>query len=273
MNNFLTSSEITLALIDTGIKKASRPLGKMLVLSVLAGAYIGLAAHFATVAGWGEVPWIGARKLLMGAAFSLGLMLVMIPGAELFTGNTLMVVALMDRRISAAGMMKNWLVVYLGNFVGGLAVAAWIIYGTGLVSGSLAEWAVSIAAGKTALSGAEVFFRGIGANWLVCLAVMMGMASRDLAGRILGIFFPIMAFVAMGFEHSIANMYFLPAGLMLLTQPENAVLAELLGQGLTVGSSLLNLFWATLGNIVGGGLFVGMAYWYLEAPGRDKGRG
>ena len=269
MNNFLSSSEITSALRETGIKKASRPLGRMVVLAILAGAYIGLAAHFATVAGWGEVPWTGARKLLMGAAFSLGLMLVMIPGAELFTGNTLMVVSLMDRRISLSGMLKNWLVVYLGNLLGGLAVAAWMIFGTGLVSGSLAEWAVSIAAGKTALSGAEVFFRGIGANWLVCLAVMMGMASRDLAGRILGIFFPIMAFVAMGFEHSVANMYFLPAGLMLLTQPENAVLAELFGQGLTVGASLLNLFWATLGYIVGGGLFVGMAYWYLEASGGD----
>lgn len=272
MKGFFSPAEIAAALVETGKKKVVRPLSKMVLLAVLAGVFIGFAAHFATVVAVGDVAWYGIKKLFMGVAFSLGLMLVMIPGAELFTGNCLIVIPLLEKKVSLGGMLKNWAVVYVGNFIGSILLAAMMVYGTGLLTGSVGETAVRIAAGKAGLSAGAVFFRGIGANWLVCLAVMMGMASKDLTGRILGIFFPIMAFVAMGFEHSIANMYFLPAGIMAMGQPENGALWESFGSVLTWAASAKNILWATLGNIVGGGLFVGAVYWFTELrkPLKDR---
>jgi len=257
MSEHRSSEEIAQDLVSLGIKKAGRPLGSMILLALLAGAYIGFAAHLATLAVTGDVAWYGAKKLLMGLVFSLGLMLVLIPGAELFTGNCLMSVALLEKKIGWGSMFRNWVVVWLGNLVGGLLLALWMVWGTGLLHGPVAVTAVEIAASKCALTPAEVFFRGIGANWLVCLGVLMAMATRNPAGKILGVIFPVTAFVAMGFEHSVANMYFLPAGLMLSAQ--GAV--EGIFPSLTAGKAVMNIFMATLGNIAGGAFLTGGMYW------------
>jgi formate/nitrite transporter len=207
---------------------------------------------------------IGLSKILSGATFSVGLMLVVIAGAELFTGNNLMVSSVMTREITFGAMLKRWGVVYLANFVGSIFLALLFFY-SGLWKtgdGALGATAVKIAFNKVALSFGEALWRGIGCNWLVCLAVWMALAARQVIGKIFAIFFPIMAFVAIGFEHSVANMYFIPTGILLMN-----------GAGLTsvpgVDPNLLgwiNFLWrnllpVTIGNIIGGVVFVGMSYW------------
>ncbi len=278
-SGFLAPQEVSRACIQVGEGKATLPLGKMFLLGILAGVYIGFGAHLATTVGSGDWDNIGVRQLLMGAAFTVGLMLVVIPGAELFTGNNLMTVALCSGRIGLGGLLRNWVVVYLGNLVGSLVLALIIASGSGLLAGPVGGAAIKIAAAKTGLvipglsHNWAFFFRAIGCNWLVCLAIMMAMAARDIGGKVLGIFFPIMAFVASGFEHCVANMYFIPAGI-LAKGFEAARAASGLAPGqlaaLNWGTMWTgNLIAATLGNIVGGAIFVGMAYFYAHVKGTE----
>jgi formate/nitrite transporter len=278
-SGFLAPQEVSRACIQVGEGKATLPLGKMFLLGILAGVYIGFGAHLATTVGSGDWDNIGVRQLLMGAAFTVGLMLVVIPGAELFTGNNLMTVALCSGRIGLGGLLRNWVVVYLGNLVGSLVLALIIASGSGLLAGPVGGTAIKIAATKTGLvipglsHNWAFFFRAIGCNWLVCLAIMMAMAARDIGGKVLGIFFPIMAFVASGFEHCVANMYFIPAGI-LAKGFEAARAASGLAPGqlaaLNWGTMWTgNLIAATLGNIVGGAIFVGMAYFYAHVKGTE----
>ena len=203
-----------------GVAKATSPWLTVFVLGILAGAYIGFGGLLSTTvtfdaaAKWG----IGFSKILGGAAFSVGLMLVVIAGAELFTGNNLMVSSVMMREITLGTMIKRWGVVYLANFIGSIFLAI-LFYYSGLWKtgdGALGAAAVKIAYNKTALSFGEALWRGIGCNWLVCLAVWMALAAHQIIGKIFAIFFPIMAFVAIGFEHSVANMYFIPTGILLM---------------------------------------------------------
>jgi len=249
-----------------GVAKATSPWLTVFVLGILAGAYIGFGGLLSTTvtfdvaSRWG----IGISKILSGATFSVGLMLVVIAGAELFTGNNLMVSSVMTREITFAAMLKRWGVVYLANFVGSVFLAL-LFYYSGLWKtgdGALGAAAVKIAYNKVALGFGEALWRGIGCNWLVCLAVWMALAARQVIGKIFAIFFPILAFVAIGFEHSVANMYFIPTGILLMN-----------GAGLTnvpgVDPNLLgwvNFLWrnllpVTIGNIIGGVVFVGMSYW------------
>jgi formate/nitrite transporter len=249
-----------------GVAKATSPWFTVFVLGILAGAYIGFGGLLSTTvtfdaaSKWG----IGFSKILSGATFSVGLMLVVIAGAELFTGNNLMVSSVMTREITFGAMLKRWGVVYLANFVGSIFLAI-LFYFSGLWKtgdGALGAAAVKIAYNKVALGFGEALWRGIGCNWLVCLAVWMALAARQVIGKIFAIFFPIMAFVAIGFEHSVANMYFIPTGILLMN-----------GAGFTnvpgVDPSLLcwvNFLWrnllpVTIGNIIGGVVFVGMSYW------------
>ncbi|MDR1894943.1 MAG: formate/nitrite transporter family protein [Spirochaetales bacterium] len=260
---FSDSSQIAFNMVEMGIKKAARPAGREFLLAILAGVYIGLAAHFSTLAAAGEVPWLGLKKIIQGLVFSLGLILVVIPGAELFTGNCLLSAAVLEKKVRPAAMVKNWLLVWTGNFAGALFMAVFIVLGTGLVRGIFAEAALEIAAAKCALPGWTIFIRGIGANWLVCLGVLMAMASGDAAGKILGMIFPVTAFVAMGFEHGIANMYFIPAALLLNPQGYPA---------LNWINGIKNIIIATGGNIVGGAFFVGALYWfiYVRPPKASK---
>ncbi|HMK74985.1 MAG TPA: formate/nitrite family transporter [Thermodesulfobacteriota bacterium] len=249
-----------------GVAKATSPWLTVFVLGILAGAYIGFGGLLSTTvtfdmaARWG----VGFTKILGGAAFSVGLMLVVIAGAELFTGNNLMVSSVMMKEITFSTMLKRWGVVFLANFIGGIIIAL-VFYFSGLWKtgdGALGVAAVKTAYNKVALSFGEALWRGIGCNWLVCLAVWMALAARQIIGKIFAIFFPIMAFVAIGFEHSVANMYFIPTGILLMN-----------GAGITnvpgIDPNILtwtNFLWrnllpVTIGNIIGGAVFVGMSYW------------
>ncbi len=249
-----------------GVAKATSPWFTVFVLGILAGAYIGFGGllsttvTFDTAAKWG----IGITKILAGAAFSVGLMLVVIAGAELFTGNNLMISSVLSREITFNTMLKRWAIVFVANFVGSIVVAL-LFYFSGLWKtgdGALGAAAVKIAYNKISLSFGEALWRGVGCNWLVCLAVWMALAARQIIGKIFAIFFPIMAFVAIGFEHSVANMYFIPTGIFLING------ASLPGLGGLDPNFLgwFNFLWrnllpVTLGNIIGGGVFVGMSYW------------
>ncbi len=251
---------------SVGVAKATSPWFTVFILGILAGAYIGFGGllsttvTFDTAAKWG----LGVSKMLAGAAFSVGLMLVVIAGAELFTGNNLMVSSVMSREITLSTMGKRWAVVFVANFIGSILVTL-VFYYSGLWKtgdGALGAAAVKAAYNKVSLSFTEALWRGIGCNWLVCLAVWMALASRQIIGKIFAIFFPIMAFVAIGFEHSVANMYFIPTGIFLIN---GAGISNIPGVDPNM-LNWINFLWrnllpVTIGNIIGGAVFVGMSYW------------
>jgi len=245
---------------NAGVRKAGLPLLPLLTLAVLAGAYIAFGGMFYTLVVTGAGPEFGPVRLLGGVAFSLGLILVVIGGAELFTGNTLIVMAWVDRKVSFAALMRNWSVAYVGNFVGALATAVmvWLSGTLMLGDGAVAATAVAIAEGKAALPPVEALFRGILCNVLVCLAVWLSFAAHDVVSRILAIVFPIAAFVALGFEHSVANMYLMPVGMLA-------------GAEIDVVDILANLLPVTVGNIIGGGVFVALTYWIVYVRGDGPG--
>jgi len=249
-----------------GVAKATSPWFTVSVLGILAGAYIGFGGLLSTAVTFDMAPkWgLGFTKIVGGASFSVGLMLVVIAGAELFTGNNLMVSSVMSREITLGTMTQRWGIVFFTNFIGSILVAL-LLYFSGLWKtgdGALGAAAVKVAYNKVALSFGEALWRGIGCNWLVCLAVWMALAARQTIGKIFAIFFPIMAFVAIGFEHSVANMYFIPAGILLMNE---TVISNLVGidLGMLGWANFLwrNLLPVTIGNIIGGGVFVGMSYW------------
>ncbi|MFA5904819.1 MAG: formate/nitrite family transporter [Desulfobacula sp.] len=249
-----------------GVGKVTSPWLTVTVLGVLAGAYIGFGGLLSTSITFDMVSkaGIGFTKFMSGAAFSLGLMLVVIAGAELFTGNNLMISSVLTREITIGNMLKRWGVVYLANFIGSLIIAL-LFYFSGLWktdNGSLGAAAIHIALKKIQLGFFEALFRGIGCNWLVCLAVWMALAARQTVGKIFAIFFPIMGFVAIGFEHCIANMYFVPTGIFLKTWTDIAAIGDMSVNSLTwINFLWKNLLPVTIGNVIGGGVFVGMSYW------------
>lgn len=195
-------------------------------------------------------------RFIMGSVFTLGLALVVLAGAELFTGNCLIIISALDRRISWGKLLRNWVIIWLANGLGSaIVVALTLASGIGEMNGgAVGKFAASVAAGKLALPFATVFFKGILANWMVCLAVWLAASAKDVGGKILGMYLPIMGFVAINLEHSIANMFSIPYG---LAEAGNLSL-QTLGQ-----MTLTNLLPATLGNIIGGGLLVGAVHWYL----------
>jgi len=260
-----------------GVGKTTSPWLSVLVLGILAGAYIGFGGMLATTVSFDMAAHLGVgfTKFMTGAVFSLGLMLVIIAGAELFTGNNLMISSAIAREITFGRMMERWALVYAANFIGSILIALLFVFSGlwRLSGGALGEAAVRVAYAKVNLHFIEALLRGIGCNWLVCLAVWMALAARQTIGKIFAIFFPIMGFVALGFEHSVANMYFIPTGIFLrsfagVTAPAGAA-AESLGW---ISFLWKNLLPVTIGNIIGGAVFVGMSYWsaYLR-PGSRKG--
>jgi formate/nitrite transporter len=256
-----------------GVGKATSPWLSVVVLGVLAGAYIAFGAMLATTLTFDLAPRMGLAftKFMSGAAFSLGLMLVVIAGAELFTGNNLMISSVMTGRVGVGTLLGRWGVMYAANFAGSILLALLFVF-SGLWKtgdGALGAFAVRTAYVKVSLPFLEALLRGIGCNWLVCLAVWMALASRQVIGKIFAIFFPIMAFVALGFEHSVANMYFIPTGLFLrafagVAAPEGMAPGALSWASFALG----NLVPVTIGNVIGGVVFVGMGYWgaYIRAP-------
>lgn len=249
----LTPSEVAQSFLAIGEGKAKLPTGKMFLLAVLAGVYIALAGVGATTAAV-TVENASLAKLLSACIFPAGLAMVLLAGSELFTGNSLMVIALLDRRITAAQLLRNWCVVYLGNAVGAGVTAAVAVYShtPSLFGGALARSMVSIAEGKAALGFGDAFLRGILCNLLVCLAVWMAASAKTGAGKIISLFFPILLFVLCGYEHCIANLYYLPAG--IFSAAEYGIEAAL-----PLTGCLHNLVAVTLGNIVGGAA-LGIAY-------------
>jgi formate/nitrite transporter len=246
---FLSPIEVSKALRTIGEKKAAASLYELFIFGVLAGIYIAFGANVATAVLSGGTLDAGLARFLAGSVFSVGLMLVLIPGSELFTGNILMTIGFIYRRYSFIKVLRNWLVVYFGNLLGSLVIA-WLVWGSGLLAhaGSISPIgaaAVKIAETKLGLGFMEAVYRGILCNMLVCLAVIMSMAAKTVIGKIFGIYFPIMAFVASGFEHSVANMYFLPVGLMAK--------GEFASGFLTIFNNLIPV---TIGNIIGGLLVV-----------------
>ncbi|MDA8141422.1 MAG: formate/nitrite family transporter [Desulfobacteraceae bacterium] len=260
-----------------GVGKATSPWFSVLVLGVLAGAYIGFGGLLSTSVTFdlAAKAGIGMAKLVGGAAFSLGLMLVVIAGAELFTGNNLMVSSVMSREITLRIMCQRWGLVFAANFIGSLLLVL-LFYYSGLWkagSGALGTAAVNIGYAKVSLGFGEALVRGIGCNWLVCLAVWMALAARQTVGKIFAIFFPIMGFVAIGFEHCVANMYFIPAAILLKNYAGIASTTAADPSVLNWISFIWrNLVPVTIGNILGGAVFVGMSYWgaYLRPVPEGK---
>lgn len=258
---FLTPVETVAAIVAGGKRVLTQSPGRTFVLSLLAGFYIAFGAQLATVVtqdAAGHVG-LGISRLLGGSVFSLGLMLVVVCGAELFTGNSLLTNAALHGEISWLKLAENWTIVIIGNLLGSLFFA-WLMFETRLWEGSpVADHAIRIAAAKCRLPFMAALVRGVLCNWLVCLAVMMATAARDIPGKLMACYVPIMAFVTSGFEHSIANMYFIPAGLFL------AGATGRLEAGLTwSGFFIDNLLPVTLGNILGGVVFVAFAYWFVH---------
>lgn len=261
-----------------GAQKARLDLASLIVLSVLAGAFIALGAMFATtvMAGAeGVVPY-GLSRLAAGLVFSLGLILVVVGGAELFTGNTLMVMALAARKISLTEMLRAWAIVYAGNFAGAFGTAVLVLLSGQYLSsdGSVASVALSLAAGKVALPFDRALFLGILCNVLVCLAVWLSLGARTTSDKVLAVLFPVSAFVAAGFEHSVANMYLIPLGILIREWAPASIWPQIP----LSSSSLAELTWpaflwslvpVTIGNLIGGGFLVGGVYWFVYLrPGR-----
>jgi formate transporter len=272
-----------------GIRKANMDFWSMLSLSILAGAFIAAGAIFSTTiaSGSGALPY-GVARLLTGFTFCLGLIMVIVAGAELFTGNNLIIMAWANGKVPTLKVLRNWVIVYTGNFIGSI-MTVFIMMGAQQYTfskGLIGVTALNTALSKATLQPLQAFFLGIMCNALVCMAVWLCFSARSTIDRILSIVFPITAFVAAGFEHSIANMYFIPMGLLIkqfatpsfwaldsLAKATPPVTAATYAN-LTWGSFLVNnLIPVTLGNIVGGTVLVGMVYWFAYLRVQRKAQG
>lgn len=265
--SYNTPPQIAAVAIDSGVTKAGLPAGRALVAGFLAGAYIAFASLLAIIVSAGLKPeqWGGLITLVTGLAFSLGLILVLVAGSELVTGNMALIpIAVFAGKVKVSRMLHNWFFVTIGNLAGSLFVAYFLADKTGVLAktGSVTATEGYARLGALAMGKAvtenhlEQLLRAVGCNWLVCLAVWMALAADDIGGKVLAIFFPITAFVALGFDHVVANMFFLPA----------AVFANVPGIGWS--DVLHNLALAFVGNFVGATVFVAGAYWWLY--GRDE---
>lgn len=255
--NYYSPAEVVVKVGEAATGKANTSVLKTLLLAFLAGAYIAVGGLLAVVIGGGATGLgltnPGLQKFLMGAAFPLGLMLCAIAGADLFTGNTAYFIPpVMAGKLNLSDMIKNWVLVYIGNFIGALFVAYFLTYLTDvLATKPWTDAILHIAEKKTAAPFYKVFLKGVGANWLVALAMWLAYAAKDVPGKMLGIWVPVMAFVTIGFEHSIANMFFIPTAIFY-------------GSPVTWSEFVMNnLIPATLGNIAGGALLVGAIYGYV----------
>ncbi len=267
----LLPSEMALQAELIGVSKVKMTVSKTLVLAILAGAFIGFGAILFTTVTTGSTMSYGITRLVGGLAFSLGLVLVIIGGAELFTGNNLIIMAWANKKVSTSEVLMNWLWVYLGNMIGAIFIVILILFsrqyffGSGLIGKNI----LNIAKAKCELGFSQAIALGILCNILVCLAVWLSYSVRSSTGKILCIVFPITAFVAAGFEHSIANMYFVPMGILLLKFGDTKFFDSLNisihdYDALTWSNYFMNnLLPVTIGNIIGGAGLVGLVYWFV----------
>ncbi|RXZ55041.1 formate/nitrite transporter family protein [Senegalimassilia faecalis] len=244
------------------VTKSKMGVEKCFVSAMLAGAFIGFGAtYFMVFLGDSTMPF-AAQRMVGGICFCLGLVLVLCCGAELFTGNNLMVTGLASKKISMGGMLKNWVVVWLGNLAGSLLAVALVFWANvgGMNGGAVGDVMVSVAVSKVTPDWFMLLGKGIMCNIMVCLAVWIGFSARTVADKVLGILLPISFFVAAGFEHCVANMFFLPTGLLMKTMGFGASVANV--GALDLGAIFYNISAATIGNIIGGAV-VGLAYWFI----------
>ena len=278
--NFLTPAETAQAFINVGNTKTKMPVGKILVSSFLAGAYIAFAAQLMTTVTHDMAGYFGVcfSSFIGGCVFGIALVLVLVAGSDLFTGNCLLSMGWLNGDLRTSQVLNNWTLVYIGNFIGGLFLV-WMMFTSDMWSGhgsQIGGHAVAIAYKKTHLTFWEAFTRGIGCNWLVCLAVVIVAAGQDTMGKIAGAWFPVMAFIASGFEHCIANMFIIPAGLVAKLDP--TIAQVVMSNHPTWDLNSLNMYSffvgnllpVTLGNIVSGAGLVGGIYWYLYVKGTKK---
>lgn len=257
----LAPAEIEAKVEALGVAKTKMSFRQSFMLSVMAGAFISMGAMFFLLIVSDSALPFAAQRLIGGCLFSLGLLLVVVCGAELFTGNTMIVMSAASKKISWSAVLKNWLVVFLGNFVGSLVMVGLVFLSNyqGMNGGAVGTTIVSVAAGKMSPDWLTLFAKGIMCNFLVCLAVWIAYGSKTVADKMLGILLPIAAFVACGFEHCVANMFFLPFGILLASA--GIAPAGIDPSTVSWAGALWNWSASVPGNIVGGALFVGMAYW------------
>lgn len=262
----LSPSEICDEVIKSGIKKANSLSIELLILSIFAGIFIALGGFAAAVFSH-SIENIGVSKFAAGTVFPVGLMMVIICGGELFTGNALMVIPLYEKKIRLSRLIRNWVIVYFGNFIGAFLISL-LIFNSSILdinSGKLGAYAIKAAVNKGSMSFINAFTSGILCNILVCIAVWGAYGAKSITGKILIIWFPIMAFVVSGFEHSVANMYYFSIGML---SKSNLTYVELSKVGEKIANLdfihvILNLIPVTLGNIIGGSLIIGTGYWLI----------
>jgi formate/nitrite transporter len=261
-------AQIAVRVREVGETKATMPVLTMFALAILAGAFIALGSLFFTITMTsgitGQSQAFGLMRLVGGLTFSLGLILVVVGGAELFTGNNLIAMAWASGRVTTQQVVRNWGWVYLGNLVGamGTAVLIWLAGAQTMSDGAVGETMVRIARSKISLDPVSAVARGVLCNVLVCLALWLCMGARSVTDKVLAIVFPITAFVACGFEHSVANMYFVPIGIALAAGS---------AAPLSVADALSNLALVTLGNILGGTVLVALVYWFVYLRPESEG--
>jgi formate/nitrite transporter len=264
----LPPPEIAERAAEMGVRKATMPASTTLVQAMMAGGFVSLGALFATVAisGSGGMLPYGVVRITFGLVFCLGLILVVLAGAELFTGNNLIVIAWASRKVSTRALLRNWTLVYLGNLIGALGTAA-LVFFSGQYrfgSGAVGQTVLSIANSKAQIGFMPAIALGILCNALVCMAIWLTLGGRTTTDKILAILFPVTAFAAAGFEHSVANMYFIPIGLMIKAfDPAFVASSGLTLDPLTLAGLAANLISVTIGNIIGGVGMVGAMYWFL----------
>lgn len=275
----LLPPEMAIQAEQVGVAKANMSVIKTLVLAILAGAFIAFGAIFSTTVTAGSNMSFGVTKLIGGIAFSLGLVLVIVGGAELFTGNSLIVMAWANKKISTIQVLRNWILVYIGNMIGAAFMVVLMLFSHqySFGSGSVGINMLNIAKSKCELGFTQAIALGILCNILVCLAVWLCYSARSSSVKILSIVFPISAFVAAGFEHSIANMYFIPMGILLLKYGNTDFLRLISDSGQDYSSIswsnfyVFNLLPVTIGNIIGGAGLVGLVYWFVYLKKRKEG--
>lgn len=274
----LLPSEMALHAESVGVSKVNMSVSKTLVLAMLAGAFIAFGSIFFTTVTAGSTMSYGITRLIGGLSFSLGLVLVIVGGAELFTGNSLIIMAWANKKINTSQLLKNWILVYIGNMTGALFIVVLMFFSRqySFASGAVGMNMLNIAKAKCELGFAQAIVLGILCNILVCLAVWLCFSSRSISGKIASIIFPITAFVASGFEHSIANMYFIPEAILVLNSGDEKFLALVNTSGQNYESVswsnylLDNLLPVTMGNIIGGAVLVGLVYWFVFLRGSVK---
>ena len=265
-----SSAEVAKYYVSAGAAKAALPFYKKIILSISAGIFIALAGVGATMGGL-SVSAPSVAKLISACIFPTGLAATLLTGSELFTGNMLIIISANEKAVKVSEMLKTWAVIYAGNFIGAVLIAAAVVYGNtfSALGNALAGAAINIAAAKTGLSFSAALISGILCNILVCAAVWIACAAETVSGKIIGLYFPVMLFVLCGFEHSVANMYYISSALFALNVPDYAAAATAGVSGLTWSAFFLkNLLPVTIGNIIGGSFIIGAAQWavHLRLP-------